>query len=84
MAFSTGLSYYPCSYADTDELVELCKVAALYQRPFVIHLRTVFPAEPFDPVEEAIEIAGDSGAPLFSISEQCAQSRPGGCSDGTH
>jgi N-acyl-D-amino-acid deacylase len=64
VAFSTGLSYYPCSYADTDELVELCKVAALYQRPFVIHLRTVFPAEPFDPVGEAIEIAERSGAPL--------------------
>lgn len=64
VAFSTGLSYYPCSYADTEELVELCKVAACYKRPFVIHLRSVFPGEPFDPVEEAIEIAERSGAPL--------------------
>ena len=46
VGFSTGLSYYPCSFADTEELVELCKVAALYNRPFVIHLRTVFPIQP--------------------------------------
>lgn len=64
VGFSTGLSYYPCSFGDTEELVELCKVAAVYDRPFVIHLRTVFPAEPFNAVEEAIEIAERSGAPL--------------------
>lgn len=66
VAFSTGLSYYPCSFGDTEELVHLCKVAAVYERPFVIHLRTVFPdpSNPFDPVEEALTIARGSGAPL--------------------
>lgn len=63
-AFSTGLSYYPCSFADTAELVALCRVAAAFERPFVIHLRTVFAGDPFDPVEEAISIAQQSGAPL--------------------
>ncbi len=61
VGFSTGLSYYPCSWADTDELVELCRVAARYDRPYVTHLRTVFRAGRFDPVEEALEIGRRSG-----------------------
>lgn len=65
VAFSTGLSYFPCSWADTEELVELCRVAAEYDRPFVIHLRTVFREPQRDyhlaAVEEALEIARRSG-----------------------
>jgi N-acyl-D-amino-acid deacylase len=64
IAFSTGLSYYPCSYSDTDELVELCSVCAEYDVPFVIHTRTVFRKEVFDPTWEAIEIARRSGCKL--------------------
>ena len=64
VAFSTGLSYYPCSYADTDEMVELCKVCAEYDVPFVIHTRTVYRGEYFDPTWEAIEIARRSGCKL--------------------
>lgn len=41
VGFSTGLSYYPHSYSDTQEMVELCKVCAEYDVPLVIHLRTV-------------------------------------------
>lgn len=63
-AFSTGLSYYPCSFADTREMIELCRVAAAYKKPYVTHLRTVFPGAPFDAVEEAIQIAEESGAAL--------------------
>lgn len=77
VAFSTGLSYYPCSYADTEELIELCKVAALYQRPFVIHVRTVFPEAPFDPVAEAITIAERSGAPLHISHYRTGAHNPG-------
>lgn len=64
VAFSTGLSYFPCAYSDTDELVELCKVCVEYDAPFVIHLRSVFKGKPFDPVDEAIEIARRSGVRL--------------------
>ena len=64
VAFSTGLSYFPCSYADTDELVELCGVCAEYDVPLAIHLRSVFRGKPIDPVEEAIEIAKRSGCRL--------------------
>ncbi len=64
VAFSTGLSYYPCSYSDTDELVELCKVCAEYDVPFVTHTRTVFRDGIFDATEEAIEIARRAGCKL--------------------
>jgi N-acyl-D-amino-acid deacylase len=64
VAFSTGLSYYPCSFSDTEELVELCRVCAEYDVPFVTHTRSVFRGAPFDPNEEAIEIARRAGCKL--------------------
>jgi len=36
---STGLIYPPCVYADTTELVELCRVTAAYGGLFVVHMR---------------------------------------------
>ncbi|MPZ98036.1 MAG: amidohydrolase family protein [Dehalococcoidia bacterium] len=36
---STGLSYYPQSYSDTEELVELCRVVAEYGGVYVTHVR---------------------------------------------
>lgn len=64
VAFSTGLSYYPCSYADTKEMIELCRVCAEYDVPYVTHTRTVFREEPFDATLEAIEIAKEAGCRL--------------------
>lgn len=69
VAFSTGLSYYPGSYCDTEELVELSKVVAECDGFYVTHYRTVFRntkfrTERFDPVLEAIEIGERSGAPV--------------------
>ena len=37
--FSTGLSYYPNSYSDTDELVALNRVVARYGGVYVTHIR---------------------------------------------
>lgn len=64
VAFSTGLSYFPCAYADTNELVELCKVAAENDSVYVTHIRTVFLHEHIDPVLETIEIAKRSGVKI--------------------
>jgi N-acyl-D-amino-acid deacylase len=64
VAFSTGLSYYPGSYCDTEELIELSKVVAECGGFYVTHYRTVFRGERFDPVLEAIEIGERSGAPV--------------------
>ncbi len=64
VGMSTGLSYFPGSYADTQELIELARVLAEYGVPYVTHLRSVFKKEWFDPTGEAIRIAEESGAPL--------------------
>ena len=41
VGFATGLSYFPHTYSDTDELVELCKVTAEFDLPL-----SISPAEP--------------------------------------
>ena len=61
VGFSTGLSYFPASYSDTDELVGLCRTVASRGGVYVVHLRSVFRGEPFDPVEETLEIARRTG-----------------------
>jgi len=62
VGFSTGLSYYPHSYSDTQEMVELCSVCAEYDVPLVIHLRTVpRPGVELPAVPEALEIGRRSG-----------------------
>lgn len=66
VSFTTGLSYYPASFGDTEEVAALCKVAAEYDAPLCIHTRTALrePDPAFDPREEALEIARRSGVRL--------------------
>jgi len=60
---STGLEYAPGSYAQTDELIELSKVAAKYNGIYATHMRneddTVEEA-----VEEALQICREAGVSL--------------------
>lgn len=60
---STGLTYAPCSFARTDELVALCRVAARRGGYFGPHLRN-YGAEMEAAVEEAIEVCTAARAPL--------------------
>ncbi len=62
--FSTGLSYFPGAFSNTDELIEICKTVKEFDGVYVTHLRTVFQGERFDNVEEALEIARRSGVKL--------------------
>lgn len=64
VAFSTGLSYFPGSYGDTEELIELSKVLAEKNSIYVTHLRTVFKGERFDAVQEALDIGWKSGCKI--------------------
>jgi N-acyl-D-amino-acid deacylase len=61
LGLSTGLIYPPCCYADTAELIDLCRVVADFDRIFVAHVRSES-----DHLEEAIaemiEIGRRSGA----------------------
>jgi N-acyl-D-amino-acid deacylase len=56
VGLSTGLSYFPQSYSDTDEIVALCRPVAAAGAVYVTHIRTVFRGQPFDPVVETLDI----------------------------
>lgn len=55
LGLSTGLIYAPASYANTDELVELAKVAASYGGGYATHMRSEG-ARLIEAVEEAVDI----------------------------
>ncbi len=70
---STGLIYMPCAYGDTNEVVELCKVAAEFDRPFVIHQRSEADTI-VDSMKEVIEVGRKSGVAVhFSHFKICGK-----------
>ncbi|WP_408897777.1 N-acyl-D-amino-acid deacylase family protein [Nocardioides sp. R1-1] len=60
---SSGLIYPPGTFADTDELVALARVAAARGRPYVTHLRDEM-SNVEAALDEAIEVARASGVAL--------------------
>lgn len=60
---STGLIYSPGQYADTDELVELCKVVAKYGGIYTTHYRGEGPTLE-SAVKELIRIGEEAGIPV--------------------
>jgi N-acyl-D-amino-acid deacylase len=61
---STGLTYPPGSYADTDELVELSRVVRDEGGIYVTHVRYTRGDRFLDPYREAVETGRRSGAPV--------------------
>ncbi len=61
--FSTGLEYVPGCYADTQELIELAKVAGHYDGFYATHLRSEGDRL-IESVTEALEIAERAELPL--------------------
>ena len=60
---SVGLTYPPCSYATTEELVELCRVVGRHGGYFAPHLRN-YGTEMETAVEEAIDVCTRAELPL--------------------
>jgi N-acyl-D-amino-acid deacylase len=60
---SSGLTYSPGMYADTDELVELCQVVAEHGGYYSPHHRS-YGAGALDAYAEMIEVSRRSGVPL--------------------
>ncbi len=60
VGISTGLIYPPCCYADTSELIELCRAVAEMDGIFVAHMRSESDYLE-DAVAEMIEIGEQSG-----------------------
>ncbi len=61
VGLSTGLIYVPATYAETDEIVTLARIAARWRRPYATHMRDE--GERLgEALDEAIEIGRRSGA----------------------
>src|SRR5438034_5488407 len=62
LGIGTSLMYPPAFYAKTEELIELCKLAAKYQGKYISHIRSegnqLLPA-----LEELIRISREAGIP---------------------
>jgi N-acyl-D-aspartate/D-glutamate deacylase len=68
---STGLIYVPGTYAKTDEIVELAKVAHAYGGIYASHIRNEA-GHLFESLREAIEIGEKSGCPVQISHLKCS------------
>ena len=62
LGLSTGLLYVPANYAETEEVIELAKVAAAYGGIYVTHMRNEATGL-LDSVRETIRIAAEADIP---------------------
>jgi N-acyl-D-amino-acid deacylase len=62
LGIGSSLIYAPAFYADTDELIALCKVAADYGGMYITHMRSEG-NRLLEAVDETITIARESGVP---------------------
>ncbi|MET1102044.1 MAG: D-aminoacylase [Pyrodictiaceae archaeon] len=60
---STGLIYTPQNYADTYEIIELCRVVAQYGGIYATHMRNEG-IKLLDSITEAVKIGLESGCPV--------------------
>ncbi|WOK09444.1 D-aminoacylase [Imperialibacter roseus] len=62
LGIGSSLIYAPAFYASTEELIELCKVAAPYGGRYITHMRSEG-NQLLEAVDETIRIAKESGIP---------------------
>jgi N-acyl-D-amino-acid deacylase len=62
LGIATALIYPPGSYAKTEELIELCKVAAKYQGKYISHLRSEG-NQLLEAFDELVRISREAGIP---------------------
>src|ERR1700726_1840883 len=62
LGIGTSLIYPPAFYAKTDELIELCKVAAKYQGKYISHMRSEG-NQLFQAFDELLRIAREANIP---------------------
>src|SRR5256885_8487368 len=62
LGIGTSLIYPPAFYAKTEELIELCKVAAKYQGKYISHMRSEG-NRLFEALDELIRISREAGIP---------------------
>src|SRR6476660_10634367 len=62
LGIGTSLIYPPAFYAKTEELIELCKIAAKYQGKYISHMRSEG-NQLFQGLDEVIRISREAGIP---------------------
>jgi N-acyl-D-amino-acid deacylase len=62
LGIASALEYAPAYYADTIELIEMCKVAAKYQGKYISHMRSEGPRL-LEGIDEVIRIAREANIP---------------------
>ena len=62
LGITTALIYPPAFFAKTDELIELCRVAAKYQGKYTVHMRSEG-NQLIEGVQETIRISREAGLP---------------------
>jgi N-acyl-D-amino-acid deacylase len=62
LGIATALEYAPAYYADTEELIELCKVAARYQGKYITHMRSEG-VRLLEGIDEALRICREAKIP---------------------
>jgi N-acyl-D-amino-acid deacylase len=62
LGIATALEYAPAYYADTEELIELCKVAAKYQGKYISHMRSEG-VRLLEAIDEVIRICREANIP---------------------
>src|SRR5205823_437810 len=62
LGIGTSLIYPPAFYAKTDELIEMCKVAAKYKGKYISHMRSEG-NQLFEALDELFRIAREANIP---------------------
>jgi len=62
LGIGTSLIYPPAFYAKTEELIELCKIAAKYQGKYISHMRSEG-SQLLEALDELIRISREAGIP---------------------
>ena len=62
LGIGTALIYPPATYAKTEELIELCKIAAKYQGKYISHMRSEG-NRLFEAFDEVLRIAREANIP---------------------
>jgi N-acyl-D-aspartate/D-glutamate deacylase len=73
IGLSTGLMYAPIAYAQLDELIELGKIVADYDRVFAMHMRN-YADQLLEAIDEAVQV-GDRGGCRIQASHLCVAGR---------
>jgi N-acyl-D-aspartate/D-glutamate deacylase len=63
LGITTALIYPPAFFAKTDELIELCKVAAKYKGKYTVHMRSEG-NQLIEGVQETMRIGREAGLPV--------------------